>query len=338
MGRCTSQKELYKMVSATAPQPASASSLRELRDGIDLAERLIVRLDRTNIQQFLVLMDQIEHMWSEHSDPSSLHAEHGRWQGLLKRIATSPKLVNDAAAQAGGLTKMRSQFPPATGAWWHADQQIAGQRNQTLQRVAMAVGVVVLAIVAYWVINYFMSRNTVAATAVDSSPEIEQLVEQQRWQDARAVVETARKSYPDDAALLVWDSVLAAQLGEREQAQASLARAQTTFVGKPAAFWVLVANSRLQTVDWDGADEAARQALALTPQDGEVTFLLGRIAEARGDLAQANEFFNQTLALAGDSNPELVALVKIRMGYLMQGAGPLPSSATLPESTATTRP
>lgn len=142
------------MVSATAPQRASASSLREFRDAIDLAERLIVRLDRTNVQQFLVLMDQIEHMWREHSELIGLHVEQGRWQGLLKRLATNPKVVNGAAAQVGGLTKLRSQFPPATGAWWHADQQITGQRNQMWQRVAMIVGVVVLVIAAYWLINF----------------------------------------------------------------------------------------------------------------------------------------------------------------------------------------
>jgi len=302
----------------------------------------MVRLDRNNIQQFLLQMDAIEQMWPEFGEPSGLVAEEGRWQSLIKRIETNPKLLTGAAAQAGGLNKLRSQHPPATGSWWHVDQQAAGQRNKTFQRVGVIVGVVVLAIVAFWVANFFMSRSTVtaesAASVTDVVPEIEQLVEQEGWQAALTVVESALKSAPDDAALLAWDSVLAAQLGDSARAQKSLTQAQTKFVGEPAAFWMMVGEDRLKAGDWDGADEAGQQALALTPEEAQVIFFLGRVAEARGDTTQANEYYNQALTLAGENNLELVALIKLRMGYLMQGVGPLPSPAPLPETTSTTTP
>ncbi|NJN82077.1 MAG: hypothetical protein HC802_07195 [Caldilineaceae bacterium] len=44
-----------------------------------------------------------------------------------------------------------------------------------------------------------------------------------------------------------------------------------------------------------GAEEAAQQALVSAPQDAQVTFLLGSIAEARGDMAQAAAYFSQTI-------------------------------------------
>jgi tetratricopeptide (TPR) repeat protein len=330
------------MTTASMTQSTSPASLQGMRDALEQAERLMVRLDRTNIQQFLLQMDAIEQMWPEFGEPSGLPAEEGRWQSLLKRIATNPKLVNGAASQAGGLTKLRSQHLPATGSWWHVDQQAAGQRNKMFQRVGVIVGVVVLALVAFWVVNFVMSRGTVttevAASVTDAVPKIEQLVEQERWQAALTVVESALKSSPDDAALLAWDSVLAAQLGDSTRAEASLAQAETKFVGEPFAFWMMVGENRLKAGDWDGADEAAQQALILTPEDARVVFLLGRVAEARGDLANANEYYDQALTLAGESNLELVALIKLRMGYLMQGVGPLPSPAPLPETTGTATP
>ncbi len=311
-------------------QPQSPPSLQTLRDGLEQAERQLVRLDRNNIQQFLVLLDKIEQMWTEYSDPSALRAEDGRWQSLLKRIASSPQVVSNAAAQAGGLAKLRSQHPPATGLWWHTDQQVSAQRNKSWQRLGIVAGVVVLVIVAFWIGNNVMSRNVAVA---DPTQAIEQLVETLSCQEALTVVESSRQGSPDDASLLVWDSVLAEQLGNLERSQSSLEQAQEKFVGSPAAFWTLTGDHRLQVGNWDGAEEAGQQALALTPEDAQVMFLLGRIAEARGDQAQALDYFEQTIALAGDSNPELVALVKIRMGFSLQEPGVLPAPAPTPNST-----
>jgi tetratricopeptide (TPR) repeat protein len=326
------------MMTISNIQPQSAASLHGLRDALEQAERQIVRLDRTNIQEFLVQLDQIEQMWTEYDDPSAMRSEEARWQSLLKRITTSPQLVTAAAAQVGGLTKLRSQHFPATGLWWHVDEQVAEQRNQRSRRLGLIVGVVALVVLAFWIINNVMSRNAATAGMVEPLQQVDQLVENQSWQEALNVVESARQSSPEDVDLLVWDSVLAEQTGSSERSQSSLNQAQKLFVGSPAAFWTLVGNYRLQAGNWDGAEEVGQQALALAPEDAEVTFLLGRVAEARGDMAQATEYYNQTLTLAGDSNLELVALVKIRMGFLTQNAGPMPGAAPTPGSTQTATP
>jgi tetratricopeptide (TPR) repeat protein len=326
------------MMTISNIQPQSTASLHGLRDALEQAERQIVRLDRTNIQGFLVQLDRIEQMWTEYDDPSAMRAEEARWQSLLKRITTSPQLLTAAIAQVGGLTKLRSQNPPATGLWWHVDEQVADQRNQTWRRLGILVGVVALVVLAFWIINNFVLRNAGTAAVADPSQQIDQLVETQDWQEAFTVVEAARQNSPDDVNLLVWQAVLAEQLGDNERGQSSLNQAKEAFVGSPAAFWTLVGNLRLQVGNWDSAEEAGRQALMLVPEDAEVTFLLGRVAEARGDMVQAADYFNQTVTLAGDSNPELVALVKIRLGNLLQSVAPMPGPAPTPDSTRTATP
>ena len=310
-------------------KPQSATTLNDLRDALESAERQLVRLDRSNILQFLVQLDKIEEMWTEFSDSSTIRAEEGRWQSLLKRITTSPQLLTTAAAQAGGLTKLRSQHAPATGLWWHVDEQVAAQRGKTFQRLGIIAVALVAVVALFWVINNVMSRTI---EIENPTLQIDQLVESQSWQKALTVVETARKTSPDDVNLIIWDSVLAGQLGNRTRAQTSLDEAQAKFTDTPTAFWTLVGNFRLQAADLAGAEEAGQEALTLSPQDANVTFLLGRVAEGRGDMAQANEYFSQTVTLAGDSNPELVALVKIRMSNLLQSI-PLPSPAPIPTAT-----
>ena len=64
--------------------------------------------------------------------------------------------------------------------------------------------------------------------------------------------------------------------------------------------------------------------------------LLANIAEARGDRAQAIEYLNQTIELAGDDNAELAATARVRLGMLMQAVEPLPGAVPEPEETETT--
>ena len=150
-------------------------------------------------------------------------------------------------------------------------------------------------------------------------------------------VEKARQTQPEDAELLVWAAVLNEQLGNTAPAATNLTQAEQKFVGEPAVFWTLVGNHRQQVGNLDGADAAGQQALTLSPTDAPATFLLGSVAEARGDMVQAADYFSRTVTLAGDTNTELGVIAKMRMGNLMPRVEPMPNPAPAETITQTTR-
>lgn len=316
-------------------EPQAKNSLQSLRDALEQAERQLVRLDRENIKTFLVGLDRIEQMVAEHGpDKSAIRAEETRWNSLRNRLSANPGLVVTAAANAGGLSKLRSQ-QAAVGSWWHLDAAVARHRTQTLQRTGMAIGAVVVVVLVIWgVMTFFPS----AASSTDTTTAIEQLVTAQKWPEALTAVEKARQTLPNDAELLVWEAVLNEQVGNAAQAQSALAQAQQKFVGQPAAFWTLVGTHRQQVGNLAGAEEAGQQALTTAPQDAQVTFLLGSVAEARGDMVQAADYFSQTIALAGDTNPELGVITKMRMGNLMPRVEALPNPEPAQTITQTLTP
>lgn len=313
------------------------SSVNTLRVALEQAERQIARLDGSNIKAFLALLDQIEQTFVElGADTGALRAEEGRWEGLRNRINAKPQLLVNAAAYAGGLAKLRAQNPPATGPWWHLDAEVAQRRTQTLKRAGITIAAVVVVVaVALWGINAF---TPAAGSPATLTSQIEQLVTAQKLPAALAAVEKARQTAPNDPELLVWDAVLAEQLGDAARAKTSLAQAQQKFTGQPAAFWTLVGNHRQQAGNLPGAEQAANQALAIAPQDADATFLLGSVAEARGDTAQAANFFSKTIALAGNANPSLGVIAKMRMGNLTQRVEPLPVPAPAKTITQTLTP
>jgi Flp pilus assembly protein TadD len=89
-------------------------------------------------------------------------------------------------------------------------------------------------------------------------------------------------------------------------------------------------NNRMRVGDVEGAFEAAEQAQALNPDEPQVYFLLGSIAEIQGDLPTAISYFDQTFQLAEGSNPQLAVIARVRMGQLMQNPGSMNSPAATP--------
>jgi tetratricopeptide (TPR) repeat protein len=316
------------------------SSLHNLREALEQAERQIVHLDGLNIEAFLVRLDQIEQMFADFGQSQdAARSEEGRWKGLLNRIASKPELLVNAASRAGGLSKLRSKHPPATGSWWHWDSELARRRTQSWKRAAMILGAVVVVVALVIVgVNYFTSANNAGGSLASATTDIEQLVASQQWPAALAALEKARRTLPDAPELLVWEGVLAEQTGDAARAKTSLAQAQQKLAKQPAAFWLLVGNDRQMAGNLDGAEAAAQQALASAPQDAQVSFLLGSVAEARGETAQAADYFSKTIALAGDTNPALATTARVRMGYLTQKAEPLPGTAPVPTMTPTPAP
>lgn len=313
-------------------EPRATSSVNTLRTALEQAERQVARLDGSNIKEFLIQLDQIEQMFSDLGpDQSALRAEQGRWDGLRNRIDAKPQLLVSAAAHAGGLTKLRAQHPPATGPWWHLDTAVAQRRTQTLKRTGITIAAVVLVIaVAIWGINAF---SPAAGSPATVTAQIEEMVSAQKLSTARTAVEKALQTAPNDPELLVWDAVLNEQIGDAVRAKTSLAQAQQKFVGQPATFWTLVGNHRQQVGNLPGAEAAGQQALTTAPQDADATFLLGSVAEARGDNVLAANFFSKTVALTGNANAQLGVIAKMRMGNLLQRVEPLP--APVPAQTIT---
>ncbi len=311
-------------------------SLQSLREALEQAERQIGRLDRDNIKAFLLGLDGIDQMFAGYGqDTSSVRAEATRWQSLRQQMVAKPQLVVTAAANAGGLAKLRSQQAATVGPWWHLDTAVTQQRTQTRQRVGLAIGAVALVALIWWgVTTFFPATDPVA----DTTATIEQLVAAQKWPEALAVVVQARQTQPADAALPLWAAVLYEQVGNVTLAQTTLTEAQQQFGGDPAAFWTQIGTYRQQVGNLAGAEAAGQQALAAAPQDPQVTFLLGSVAEARGDMVQAANYFSQTIALAGDTNPELGVMTKVRMGNLMPSLEALPNPAPAETLTQTVTP
>lgn len=313
----------------------TGNAATKLREALDKAERLVVQLNGENVEEFLLKLDEIETDLAQlHQEGGDFRPEQARWDSILSRLHHRPEPVVRAAQVAGGLGTLRAKHPPATSFWWYLDQELARRRGQSLRRMLITiVSVVAIAVIAFWAVNTFFPPDPEAVLMVETTNTLDQYIANQRWEEALQLVEDTRAELPTQPDLAIWQVVLNEQLGRTAAATAALEEAHT-LMGDPVQVWTRLGTNRLQVGNLEGAEQAAEEARTLDPEEPQVYFLLGGIAETRGDVQTAIAYFDQTFNLARDANPQLAVIARVRMGQLLQSPGTL----FTPEADATPTP
>ena len=328
-------------INTSANAPADA-----LRDDLGRAERLVVSPNADNIEELLRLLDRIEWRFDElEQNGVDLRPERGRRQGLHGRLSSKPHDFVRATRRAGGLRKLREQYADhekvdTTNFWWHLDATVSQRRYLSLRRTSLIFGsIIAVLVLVYWALNTFFPPSPETLLMMDVNAALDDLILEENWDEALAVVEKARTQAPEEPELLVWSAVINERLGDAEIAQERLALGLDASTGLPADFWNLVAQTRLRVGDPDGAEAAVDESLALDENNAQAYFLLANVAELRGDPALAVQLFERTFELAQASdNPQLAVISRVRVGTLLQqmGGNPFAGAETLTDTVAPT--
>lgn len=312
-------------------ETTTRTPITQLRESLDKGDRLVVQIDGNSIAEFLTLLDSIEQQIESLVESDvEIRPEQGRWDGLLQRINNQPDPIVRAANGAGGMEKLRQAHPPADSFWWHLDSEIARRRAKTIRRfITTAIATVIIIVGGYYAIDYFFPPDAEAVLMLETTNSIDRLVAEGRWQEALDLVKSVRAQSPTNPELMVWESVLSEQMGDYAVAEAAFSEALAALANNPIQAWIFLGNIRLRVGDLDGASAAAQEAQKLDPNEAQVTFLLGNVAESEGNLSEAITYFEQTFQLAEGSNPQLAVIARVRMGQLMQNPGSLvPADST----------
>ena len=293
-----------------------------LREDLAEAERLIIQLRRDNVESFLQLLDSIDARFTQlESSGMDLRPEQSRWGSLHSKLRREANRVMRLLNAAGGLEQLRQANPPAQGLWWRLDAVVAAARRRFIRRLGITAATVVALLAIVWALFTFVipvDHNAVITS--EAITTLRQLAFEGRWQDALAVIEEAKPQLTQpDAELLIWEAVIRDKLGQSERVQDTLAQAKALVPSdQQVAYWWTLGMVRLAIGDLEEACTAGNEALALDPSDPQGYFLLGTVAEVRGDTGAAIDFFEKTFQLAADSNTQLAAVARIRMGTLLQ--------------------
>jgi tetratricopeptide (TPR) repeat protein len=307
-----------------------------LREALDEAERRVILVDQNNVENLLVLLDSIERMFDELGPTMDVRGEEVRWQNLLNRLSSQPGPIASAAAKVGGYAALRAKHPPAESFWWRLDAEVSSRRRKLITRTVTIAAVVLGSIaLVLWLFNTFFPPNPEAVLLVSTTGEIGQYVQDGDWRSALTVANESLKQLPNEPELLVWRTVLLERLGDTAGATATLDHARRVTSDQPIQLLLMLSQTRFQVNDLDGAEKAALEASNLNPNEAQVYFMLGNVAEARGDIPKAIEMLDKTFKLAENDNVQLAVIAKVRLGTLLQrpmgfDATPTPAESPTP--------
>lgn len=303
-----------------------ASELREL---LDKVERQLPSLDAPTVVEFLPNLDRIDVLFTQLAgNNADVRSEVGRWDDLKRQIDRRAGRIVKLANEAGGYAILRQQNPPADGAWWQLDAMLAAQRRRQTRSLLVTLAVVALLLAgATWSYQAWLAPDAETILLVNSVSRAEQRAAELDWSGGLAAVEEALQTMPNNEELLVWAAVFSERLGDDAQAQVYGERARAQFGGDEVRYQLLLGSNRFQAGDLDGAAAAAEIAFGLAPEEPQVYFLLGNIAEARGDIRGAIDAFAKAGDLADTDNPQLAVVSKMRYGMLLQQLQVMPDSA-----------
>jgi tetratricopeptide (TPR) repeat protein len=291
----------------------------ELRELLDRAERQLPVLDTGGLADYLRSLDRIEYLMSSlTADSVDLRSEMTRWLDLQARLgARSPQLAK-LAQPLGGFAALRAANPPAEGLWWRLDELVSAERKRNWTRwLTTGLAVVAFLAAAAFVYQQWLAPSPEVVLAVSAVNDVEQLAMEQKWDEAFAITEQSLQRLPDNPDLLVWAGVLSERRGDPAAAATYLQRAEQA-LADPLRYQLALGMRRLQAGDVDGSEAAAQAALAINPNEPQGVFLLANAAEMRNQPLQALDLYEQTAALAEESNPQLTVVAKMRYGMLLQ--------------------
>ena len=322
-------------VTSQASSPADA-----LRRDLDDAEKLVTRIAPEQVESLLLTLDRIDGAFDRLTNSGmDLRPEQSRWTSLIQRVNSRAAAIAKAAAKGSGFANLRKSHAIGSATefsfWWFLDQEAARQRRKRLMQTGKILGSIVgVLLLAYWVMHTFFPPDPQDVLYSDVMYQLDQRSMDQDWPGALAVIDANLEKLPDEPDLLIWRGVLEEQLGHPEIAKANLTQAQEMMQGTEVVFLNTLANRRLQVGDLDGAEPTLAQALAVDPENPQTYFLMGGLAEARGNNSLAMEYYNRVFDLAEASDPQLAVIARVRVSQIMQSPNvfPTPLPTEMPTS------
>jgi tetratricopeptide (TPR) repeat protein len=305
---------------------------------LDEMDVLLSRIGARNSQQaFQILnrMDAIDCQIKEMQEHgANIKAEEGQYEtacAILRKQAAA--FVRDAGG-ASALRSEREKRNPPEGAWWWRLDEIAAQKSKesTLRFVKWGAALVILVGVLVAAYQIFLAPSPEVMARYEAIDKTTTLAESGNYTEALAAIQKGLDAAPDDPELLLWQGVIYSMQGNDQQAAAIFSKVQGQVSGAEA-FYLMRAQDYLTIGQNPRAEQDAQAAINANPKSARGYYILGSAQENAGDSQSALKSYQMAVDLADQANDsELIVEAKVKMGYLMQGAGAGSTGVSTPTS------
>ncbi|RME77432.1 MAG: hypothetical protein D6784_03685 [Chloroflexi bacterium] len=297
-----------------------ADELRTLLTALEERHVRLKLLGETQATDILRDMDRAVQLFADlQASGLDLTPEAGRFEAFQNRLRRSAGLL---LRRLGGASALRRARPdpapdPATHWWWYIDELVARQRRQTLRRLAIVAGVVLVILAGVWLVfQTILAPDPLVVARVEAENEANFALEAGDMQAALAALDAGLEKVPNDPNLLLFKAVLLDALGQPEQAAPLLVQARQA-ITDPVAFNLHRAQLEMRVDLPAQAEQHIREVLEKVPDSANGWLLLAQSLEAQQKYPEAVAAYQKASELAeAQNNEEIVVLARVSLAQL----------------------
>ena len=282
-------------------------------------------------QQILIKLDEAADLLEALQQAGgAASGEKSLYETILAQLQKQRKRFLGCLGGAQKLAELRAlRQPPADHWWWFVDQALASERQQTMRRRLITLGIGALVLMVLTILyRQFLAPDPALQASIGYQTLAENLLVEGRYEESLVQTNLAIESWPDSPNLYALQGVVYHMMDEPEKAAQSFETAkagypdEVSFYVERAQFYLMAGQAELALAD-------AEAALALNLDSAISLLQKAQAYEALGDREMALD----TYQLAADTadrigDARLQVIVRMNMGQLMQSMPALPQEIT----------
>ncbi|HEX7395799.1 MAG TPA: tetratricopeptide repeat protein [Anaerolineaceae bacterium] len=305
-------------------QTIQAGGLGTLLDKLDVLISRIGSGSGIKAFEILHLLDaiaiQMEEMQEQGANTQAAQAQFDTACAVLRKQAAA--FVREVGGGKGVREEREKQRSPRLEWWWRLDEIAAQKRKASLVRaLKWTAALVILLAVLVTAYQLFLAPPSEVIARYEAIQKAGDLAVSGNYTQALAAIQKGLKAMPGDPDMLVWEGIIYGLQGNDAQAAGIFSTVKSRYSSEES-FFLTRCQDYLVIGQNSKSEQDAQAAIAANPDSASGYYLLGSAQENTKDTQAALKSYQQAVELADQSgNASLSVEAKIKMGYLMQGAG-----------------
>ncbi len=299
--------------------------LDEFRERLDRVESRLGGLEKAGLgadpleipdllDQSSVISDELER------DGKLAPEEAARFESIQAQLRGKAAVFLRAIGGARALKEARLVRNPEPARWWWFLDQILAKKRLRQGKHLIKGALILFAALALLGILYraFLAPSPQEQALYRSESMAESLIAAGDLNGALQEVENALLISPADPDLLVRKGVLLQSLGKQALADEAYKQAEAALNDRKL-FLLMRGQDFMRVGKIEAGVADAKEALGIDPDSPEAYLMLGQAYELLENFGDALQAYEKASSLASEQDrPELTALARVRLAYLMQ--------------------
>lgn len=266
-----------------------------------------------NCEKFVILRQEIQDLIDELNKLKvPIEPELIRLREIDSLVKSNLKVINKGLRNSSIISRASSY--PKDFWWWHISEILAFEKKKKLRRIIVYIGI--LGTILTGLIFFFTIYKTPEEEFLNSLSYIDKLIGERDYEKAEIEIKKLMERFPNK--IEVWIKLGIIQELKGYSNFISTYNKAKNLCKNEDEFYMVRAMEYFRIKEFKKAERDLNEILKKNSENPQALYILGSIYEEEGKLFDALNVYKKIESLGDKVDPQLMAMTKVRLGFLMQ--------------------